>query len=68
MQCRDFQLGTASLQLKQHREQVVLAEGGPPRSQRQHERVGRLQRTVLGQGHVFGDLHAAVRAQAHIAI
>jgi hypothetical protein len=32
--------GTAPPELKQHGEQVVAAEPGPPRSQRHHERAG----------------------------
>ena len=37
------QPGTAPLELQQHGEQLVAAEPGPPRSQRHHERAGRLQ-------------------------
>ena len=32
--------GTARLELQQHGEQLVVAEPGPPRSQRHHERAG----------------------------
>ena len=37
------QPGTAPLEPQEHREQLVAAEPGPPRSQRHPERTGRLQ-------------------------
>ena len=38
--------GAAPSEPLQHRDQLVAAEPGPPRSQRHHERAGRLQPAV----------------------